>query len=92
MRLPVHCPSCDAALKVSALQCERCQTKVEGSFELPLLAALPKDVQTFIVEFVKNSGSLKEMAKSMSLSYPSVRNRLDEIIELLNKSENPKSE
>ncbi|MDA3816802.1 MAG: DUF2089 family protein [Prolixibacteraceae bacterium] len=92
MRLPVNCPSCNAALSVSTLKCESCQTKVEGSFELPMLAALPPDVQTFIIEFVKNSGSLKKMAKAMSLSYPTVRNRLDEIIELLNETDNPKIE
>lgn len=92
MRLPVNCPSCNASLSVSTLKCESCQTKVEGSFELPMLAALPPDVQTFIIEFVKNSGSLKKMAKAMSLSYPTVRNRLDEIIEQLNETKTPKTE
>lgn len=87
MRLPVNCPSCSAPLSVSTLKCESCQTRVEGSFELPMLAALPPDVQIFIIEFVKNSGSLKKMAKAMSLSYPTVRNRLDEVIDLLNKNE-----
>jgi len=86
MPLPVNCPSCSAALSVSTLRCESCQTKVEGAFDLPMLAALSPDVQNFIVEFVKNSGSLKKMAKEMSLSYPTVRNRLDEIIELLNET------
>lgn len=87
MKLPVTCPSCGAGLKVSTLKCEGCQTRVEGNFELPLLASLPQDAQTFIIEFVKNSGSLKEMAKGMQLSYPTVRNRLDEIIKLLNEPE-----
>jgi hypothetical protein len=90
MRLPVICPSCGAGLKVSTLDCEVCSTKVNGNFELPLLASLPPEVQTFIVEFVKSSGSLKEMAKSMSLSYPTVRNRLDEIIGLLDKASETK--
>ncbi|MFP4663750.1 MAG: DUF2089 family protein [Bacteroidales bacterium] len=51
------------------------------------MATLPPDVQAFIIAFVKNSGSLKKMAKAMSLSYPTVRNRLDEIIEILNHKE-----
>jgi hypothetical protein len=85
MRLPLICPSCGTGLKVKTLNCENCQTKVDGSYELPILAAMPEDAQQFIVEFVKNSGSLKEMAKTMSLSYPTVRNRLDEIINLLNE-------
>ena len=36
--------------------------------------------QTFVESFVASSGSLKDMAKIMNLSYPTVRNRLDEII------------
>ena len=92
MGLPVNCPSCNASLRVSTLKCESCQTKVEGSFDLPMLAALPPDVQAFIIGFVRNSGSLKKMAKEMSLSYPTVRNRLDEVIELLNETEPSKDE
>jgi len=88
MKLPILCPSCQSKLKVKTLDCEQCQTKVDGNFKMPLLAALPDDAQQFILEFVKNSGSLKEMAKTMSLSYPTVRNRLDEIIKTLNTFEN----
>jgi hypothetical protein len=91
MKLPVKCPSCGSGLKVTTLACENCKTTVNGQFELPQLASLPYDVQLFIVEFVKSSGSLKEMAKSMSLSYPTVRNRLDEIIGLLEDTTNAKN-
>lgn len=37
---------------------------------------------------MKSSGSLKEMAKLLGLSYPTVRNRLDEIIERVKIAEN----
>ncbi|HAM97922.1 MAG TPA: hypothetical protein DCQ26_04870 [Marinilabiliales bacterium] len=90
MKLPISCPSCQNKLQVKTLQCGNCQTKVEGDFKLPLLAALPEDTQQFIIEFVKNSGSLKEMSKALSLSYPTVRNRLDEIINNLKTIENEK--
>ncbi|MCK9207360.1 MAG: DUF2089 domain-containing protein [Salinivirgaceae bacterium] len=90
MKLPISCPSCQSKLQVKTLQCGNCQTKVEGDFKLPLLAALPEDTQQFIIEFVKNSGSLKEMSKALSLSYPTVRNRLDEIINNLKTIENEK--
>jgi hypothetical protein len=62
------------------LICEQCNTKVDGNYQMPLLASLSLNNQDFIIEFVKNSGSLKNMAKSMNMSYPTVRNRLDEII------------
>lgn len=87
MNLPVSCPSCQSKLNVKMLNCEQCQTKVDGNYQLPLLASLSVENQKFITEFVKNSGSLKNMAKSMSLSYPTVRNRLDEIINNIKKIE-----
>ena len=81
MKLPCYCPSCQATLKVKSLKCENCETEVSGLYDLPLLVQLPVEDQEFILKFVKSSGSLKEMAKELNLSYPSVRNLLDEIIE-----------
>jgi hypothetical protein len=60
---------------------------VEGLYPLPALASLPVDDQEFIQEFIKASGSLKEMAVILGVSYPTVRNRLDEVIEKLKRSE-----
>jgi hypothetical protein len=75
---------------VKSLICERCQTEIQGQYELPLLARLSVDDQGFILEFIKASGSLKEMARLLGLSYPTVRNRLDEIIERINLVEKSK--
>ena len=50
---------------------------------MPLLASLSRDDQDFILDFIKASGSLKEMAALLKVSYPTVRNRLDEIIDKL---------
>jgi hypothetical protein len=78
--LPYLCPSCQSQLKVKSLSCEQCGTEVNGLYDLPVLARLPQDDQSFVLKFVKCSGSLKDMAKQLNLSYPTVRNRLDEII------------
>lgn len=86
-RLPLHCPSCDSQLRVGRLFCEECRTEVNGVFELPVLARLEDNEQAFIVDFVKSSGSLKDMAKNMGVSYPTVRNFLDDLIGKLNKIE-----
>ena len=83
--LPTYCPSCHEQLKVKSLVCESCNTEVNGTYELPALALLTPEEQEFILIFVKNSGSLKNMASHLKLSYPTVRNMLNEII---NKLEN----
>jgi hypothetical protein len=79
-KLPQSCPSCDGILSVKNLGCNQCGTDVNGHFDLPALACLTAEEQQFILEFVCSSGSLKEMAQIRKLSYPSVRNLLDEII------------
>lgn len=85
--LPTICPACKSQIKVKSLVCEKCQTEINGQYELPSLARLSGDDQTFILEFIKASGSLKEMARLLGLSYPTVRNRLDDIIERVKLAE-----
>ena len=78
--LPITCPSCSGKLAVKRLHCEKCETEVEGLYSLPVLASLSQDDQEFILAFIKTSGSLKEMAHIFGVSYPTVRNRLDDVI------------
>ncbi len=79
-KLPIHCPSCENSLSVTQLSCEHCQTTVSGDYGLPLLLQLSSEEQHFVVQFFLFSGSLKEMAIQMGNSYPTVRNKLDDII------------
>lgn len=81
--LPVLCPSCGKKLNVHALDCPHCATHIEGEYRLPAFMLLPADEQRFILDSVKCGGSLKEMAAQLGLSYPTVRNRLDDLIEHL---------
>ncbi len=80
-KLPIHCPSCEKQLSVTELSCLECQTKVSGTYSLPLLLQISEEEQQFILDFFMSSGSLKEMANQMGKSYPTVRNKLDDIIE-----------
>lgn len=81
--MPIKCPSCSQLLEVARLICPACQTAVEGNFRLSILSKLSQEDQEFIVEFMKASGSLKDMAQSYGISYPTIRNRLDTVIEKL---------
>jgi len=80
-KLPISCPSCNSELNVHSLQCSNCLTSINGSFELPLFLKLEPKEQDLIIEFVISSGSLKVMAQKLKLSYPTVRNMLDELIQ-----------
>ena len=84
-KLPVNCPSCQNAMIVAQLNCTVCETKVSGAYQLPLLLQLNEDEQQFVFQFFLTSGSLKEMATHMGNSYPTVRNKLDDIIAKINQ-------
>ena len=86
-KLPVICPSCTSGLKVNSLHCENCETTINGLFELPVLLQLSPQEQAFILNFVISSGSLKVMAGKLKLSYPSVRNMLDDLIDRIKNLE-----
>ncbi|HDJ34158.1 MAG TPA: DUF2089 family protein [Bacteroidetes bacterium] len=86
-KLPVSCPACGNELEVKTLFCPACETTVSGLYELPLLSSLRDEDQLFIIDFVKNSGNLKIMAKNMGLSYPTVRHLLDGIIHRIKEQE-----
>ncbi len=87
-KLPVNCPSCSEGLAVSELKCPNCDTTISGNYTLPVLLQLPTEDQEFIFEFFLSSGSLKKMAAQMGKSYPTVRNKLDDIIERINQLKN----
>lgn len=87
-RLPLKCPSCDSLLQVKQMHCNNCSTEVNGLYSLPLMSRLSLEDQKFIVDFIKASGSLKIMAQNMNLSYPTVRNILDELIDRITNLEN----
>jgi|TARA_R110000868_G_scaffold230964_1_gene484244 hypothetical protein len=63
------------------MKCDQCQTDVNGNYELPLYLKLNRDDQDFILEFFLSSGSIKEMAKQAGNSYPTMRNKMDDLIE-----------
>lgn len=80
MKLPSKCPSCEQTLSVSELKCEDCQTVIRGSYQLPLFTQLTPEEQNFILQFFLHSGSIKEMAAQAGISYPTMRNKLDDLI------------
>ena len=82
-QLPKSCPSCGVGLRVARLVCPGCETLVSGNYPLPALARLSDDDQQFALSFILSSGSLKQMARLYGVSYPTVRNRLDDLISLL---------
>lgn len=72
----------DRPFVITAVRLESGVT-VGGEFDLPPLARLRYEDQVFVSEFVRRHGSIKDMEKAFGISYPTVKNRLNRIIQQL---------
>jgi hypothetical protein len=77
------CPYCSHSMTVSRMTCHACKVSVDAAFPTPRLANLPTEHQRFIEIFVLAGGNLKQIAEQAGVSYPTVRSRLDKVIESL---------
>ncbi|MFH1369340.1 MAG: DUF2089 family protein [Elusimicrobiota bacterium] len=77
------CPGCDGPVKVREVYCEKCGLTLRGDFPPDTFSGLSSDEQEFVFAFVLNDGSIKDMARYLGKSYPTVRNMLDGIIHRL---------
>ena len=85
-QLILKCPSCDGNLSVTRLRCPDCAITIDGDFELPRLLKLTRAQIDFIEVFIKNRGIIREVERELGVSYPTVRARLDEVIQALGYS------
>ncbi len=77
---PTRCPVCQAELTVTRLHCPSCDTAIEGRFTAGSFAHLSAEQLDFIVTFVRCEGKINRMESELGLSYPTIRNRLHDVI------------
>ena len=78
--VPGRCPVCGEGLQVTRLRCPACETAIEGAFSLARLGRLSAEQLAFLEVFVKNRGIIRDVERELGISYPTVRNRLDDLI------------
>jgi hypothetical protein len=72
-----------APLIVERIRLEEGDIVLEGSFDLPPLARLTMEDQIFVTAFIRSHGSIKDMEELFGISYPTVKNRLNRISQML---------
>ncbi len=80
---PTICPICQSELEVARLHCNSCDTSIEGHFAMGQFSNLTPDQLEFVFTFVRCEGKINRMEQELSLSYPTIRNRLHEVIRAL---------
>jgi len=79
---PTQCPVCGEEMMVTRLHCRNCDTTIEGHFHAPVdhFASLTDEQMSFLLSFVRCEGRFNRLEEELNLSYPTLRNRLNEII------------
>ncbi|MCG3141482.1 MAG: hypothetical protein HDKAJFGB_02767 [Anaerolineae bacterium] len=88
LKLFEQCPACGGPIVITEIRCDACQLKMQGEFKPGLFSSLSADQLTFVRTFLRVRGNLSEMEKALGVSYPTIRNKLDEINQTLESAEN----
>lgn len=95
--LPKQCPFCDDVPLVTELYCRACDTRMSGHFsmervaafepeQLPVLqrlARLSPEQLRFVETFLRSEGKITRVEEELGISYPTVRARLNEVLQQL---------
>ncbi|HIE57223.1 MAG TPA: DUF2089 domain-containing protein [Anaerolineales bacterium] len=85
--LPAQCPLCGGEVLVTKFACRECETAFEGRFvpvaPVTAFASLTPEQLSFVEIFVRCEGKINRVEKELNLSYPTIRNRLREVIQAM---------
>lgn len=73
------CPSCQNNMIPIALGCEECRLEVRGQFKAHPLMALSESELHFLHIFIHCEGKISDMEKSLGISYPTVKAKLNKL-------------
>ncbi|MGB9856789.1 MAG: DUF2089 domain-containing protein [Dictyoglomaceae bacterium] len=75
-----RCPICGREMTIIKLKCNNCNITIEGEFLANKLASLTPEEQEFLELFLRTRGNVKEMERILKISYPTLRNKLDNML------------
>ncbi len=77
------CPVCSGELAVTRLHCGTCGTTLEGDFSVGRFGRLSREQIALLESFLRSRGNLRDMERELSLSYPTVRSRVEALVRFL---------
>lgn len=90
---PSKCPVCAHTMELTRLHCETCGTELTGRFSHCRFCTLDEKHMSFIEAFLRCRGSIKDVEKSLGVSYPTVKGMMEAALTALgwNEQERPPS-
>jgi hypothetical protein len=87
--LPPRCPSCGSGLRVVRLQCPVCEAEVSGDFDLCPACSLAGETRRVFDLFLAAHGNLRQVQRELGVSYPTARQRVEEMFRQLESRPRP---
>ena len=81
--IPHRDPVSGQELIISELLCEESGVTIRGRFAIPKYAKLDPEQARFLETFLRCRGMLSSVERELGISYPTVRARLDALLETL---------
>jgi len=82
-KLPAQCAYCGGELLLTEFTCQDCRTVTSGQFVTGTFSQLTQEQLAFVEIFIRYEGKLSRMEGELGLSYPTIRNRLHDVIRSL---------
>lgn len=80
---PSKCAVCGSELNITRLSCPNCKSELSGAFAPCKYCSLSDKQKLFLDTFLQCRGNIKEVERSLSISYPTVKGLLDELLTTL---------
>jgi hypothetical protein len=81
--IPARDPVSGGELYISELRNDESGVSIRGRFEIPKYASLDREQARFLETFLRCRGMLNSVERELNLSYPTVRARLDSLLDAL---------
>lgn len=82
-KVPHQDPVTGGELYISELASDESGVSIRGRFEIPRYARLDAEQSKFLETFLRCRGMLNSMERELGISYPTVRSRLDSLLDAL---------
>lgn len=88
-QLPNQCPLCAGSLEITETACLGCGVQMRGHFAQNPFRAIDAEQMRFLETFLRCRGVIRDMEAALGISYPTVRTRLDSLLQALGFAEGP---
>lgn len=87
MKMITKCPACKGDLHIASLACENCGMELRKQYEFSKFDTLSDEQYRFLISFLRNKGSMKDLQNELAISYPTAKKRLEDLLLALDLAE-----